>query len=120
MNQFKPAVVKASVSVADVERLDVRVGTILAVEDVPASSKLVKLVVNFGDHERSILAGMKTERADPQEIRGRQALFVVNLEPKRMAGEISEGMLFDIGYADGLTPVLAVPERPVPDGARAG
>jgi tRNA-binding protein len=120
VNQFKPAVVKASVSVADVERLDVRVGTILAVENVPASSKLVKLVVNFGDHERSILAGMKTERADPQEIRGRQALFVVNLEPKRMAGELSEGMLFDIGYADGLTPVLAVPERAVPDGARAG
>jgi tRNA-binding protein len=37
-----------------------------------------------------------------------------------MAGERSEGMLFDIGYADGLTPVLAVPERAMPDGARAG
>ena len=51
---------------------------------------------------------------------GRQALFVVNLAPREMAGEISEGMLFDIGYADGLTPVLAVPERPVPNGVRAG
>lgn len=49
-----------------------------------------------------------------------QALFVVNLEPKRMAGEVSEGMLFDIGYADGIKPVLAVPERPVPNGVRAG
>jgi hypothetical protein len=37
-----------------------------------------------------------------------------------MMGEVSEGMLFDIGYADGLTPVLAVPEKSVPDGARAG
>ena len=37
-----------------------------------------------------------------------------------MAGEISEGMLFDIGYADGVTSVLAVPERPVPNGTRAG
>jgi hypothetical protein len=37
-----------------------------------------------------------------------------------MAGEISEGMLFDIGYADGIVPALAVPERPVPNGARAG
>jgi hypothetical protein len=37
-----------------------------------------------------------------------------------MAGEISEGMLFDIGYADGVTPVLAMPEKPVPDGTRAG
>ncbi len=63
---------------------------------------------------------MKRERANPQEIVGRQALFVVNLAPRRMAGEVSEGMLFDIGYADGITPVLAVPEREVPDGARAG
>lgn len=37
-----------------------------------------------------------------------------------MAGEISEGMLFDIGYADGAIPLLAVPERPVPNGTRAG
>jgi len=37
-----------------------------------------------------------------------------------MAGEISEGMLFDIGYADGVTPVLATPEKLVPDGTRAG
>lgn len=117
---FTPASIKPRVSVADVERLDVRVGTILTIENVPTSTKLVKLRVSFGDHERTILAGMRTERADPQEIRGRQALFVVNLEPKRMAGETSEGMLFDIGYADGLAPVLAVPERTVPDGARAG
>ena len=62
----------------------------------------------------------KRERANPREVVGRQALFVVNLAPRRMAGEVSEGMLFDIGYADGITPVLATPEAPVPDGARAG
>jgi tRNA-binding EMAP/Myf-like protein len=45
---------------------------------------------------------------------------VLNLEPRRIRGELSEGMLFDIGYADGIVPVLAVPEREVPDGARAG
>jgi tRNA-binding protein len=114
------APIKPIVTIADVERLDVRVGTIVAVEDVPKSAKLLRLRVDFGDHTRTILAGMKTERADPQEIRGLQALFVVNLEPKRMAGETSEGMLFDIGFADGITPVLAVPERPVPNGVRAG
>jgi len=114
------APIKPTVTIADVERLDVRVGTIVAVEDVPKSAKLLRLRVDFGDHTRTILAGMKTERADPQEIRGRQALFVVNLEPKRMAGETSEGMLFDIGFVDGITPVLAVPERPVPNGVRAG
>jgi methionine--tRNA ligase beta chain len=114
------APIKPTVTIADVERLDVRVGTIVAVEDVPRSEKLLRLRVDFGDCTRTILAGMKAERADPQEIRGRQALFVVNLEPKRMAGETSEGMLFDIGFADGITPVLAVPERPVPNGVRAG
>ena len=114
------APIKPTVTIADVERLDVRVGTIVAVEDVPNSAKLLRLRVDFGDHTRTILAGMKQERADPREIEGRQALFVVNLEPKKMAGEVSEGMLFDIGYADGVTPVLAVPEKPVPNGARAG
>ncbi len=120
MTEMKPAPVKPTIAVGDIEKLDIRVGTILAVEDIPESNKLVRLRVNFGDHSRVILAGMKTERANPQEIVGRQALFIVNLQPKRMAGEVSEGMLFDIGYADGIIPVLAVPEKAVPNGARAG
>ena len=89
-------------------------------EEVPKSEKLLKLIVNFGDHTRSILAGIKKERSNPREIEGKQALFAVNLEPRKMAGEVSEGMLFDIGYADGVTPVLAMPEKPVPDGTRTG
>jgi tRNA-binding EMAP/Myf-like protein len=76
--------------------------------------------VNFNGFQRNILAGMKQEREDPRSIEGRQALFVVNLAAKKMMGEISQGMLFDIGYADGITPVLAVPESAVPDGTRAG
>lgn len=95
-------------------------GTILAVEDVEGSERLLKLTVDFGDHRRCILAGMKQERENPREIEGRQALFVVNLEPKKMMGQLSEGMLFDIGYADGVVPVLAVPEDRVPNGTRAG
>ena len=117
---MKPAPVKPSVGIDALERIDVRVGTIELVEDVEGSDKLLKLTVSFGDHRRTILAGMKRERENPKEIEGRQALFVVNLEPRRMAGVVSEGMLFDIGYADGLRPVLAVPEGRVPDGARAG
>ena len=66
------------------------------------------------------MAGIKQERSDPNEIVGRQALFVVNLEPRKMKGVISEGMLFDIGYEDGITPVLAIPEKSVPNGSRAG
>ena len=117
---FKPAPIKPIVAFAALEALDIRVGTIQKVEEVARSEKLMKLTVSFGDHTRTVLAGMKKERENPREIEGRQALFVVNLESRKMAGEISEGMLFDIGYADGVTPVLATPEKPVPDGTRAG
>jgi tRNA-binding protein len=115
-----PAPIKPSITLADLEKIDVRAGTILSVEDVPGSDKLVQLRVSFGDHERIILSGMKQERADPREIAGKQALFVVNLEPRKMRGIVSQGMLFDIGFADGVRPALAMPEHPVPDGSRAG
>lgn len=117
---MQPANIKPFIKLEQLEAVDVRVGTITSVHDVPASAKLVKLIVDFGDHQRTILAGMKQERADPGEIVGLQALFVVNLEPRKMAGEVSEGMIFDLGYADGIVPVLVVPERPVPNGTRAG
>lgn len=120
MTTIGPASVKPTVSIEALNKIDVRVGTIEHVEDVKNSDRLVKLIVNFGDHGRSILAAMKKERQNPKEIEGKQALFVVNLEPKKMFGELSEGMLLDIGYADSIVPVLAVPEHPVPNGTRAG
>jgi len=117
---MKPAQVKPLISPELLEQIDLRVGTILTVTSVPDSEKLVALDVSFGDHKRTVLVGMKRERANAREIEGKQALFVVNLPPRKMAGMVSEGMLFDIGYADGVIPVLAVPESPVPDGTRAG
>ena len=120
MNEFKPAPVKPLVPFSALDALDIRVGTIERVEEIPRSEKLMKLTVNFGDHMRTILAGIRKERENPREIEGKQALFVLNLEPKKMAGELSEGMPFDLGYADGITPALAVPERQVPNGTRAG
>ena len=120
MKPINASPIKPAVRRDVVDSIDVRVGTIELVEDVKGSDKLVKLLVDFGDHKRTILAGMKQEREQPKEIEGKQALFVVNLGPRKMMGEVSEGMLFDIGYADGLTPVLAVPEKEVPNGTRAG
>ena len=117
---MKAAPIKPPISIDLLDRIDIRVGTIDLVEDVKGSDKLVKLTVDFGDHKRTILVGMKQERENPKEIEGRQALFVVNLEPKKIMGEMSEGMLLDIGYADGLRPVLALPEKEIPNGARAG
>jgi tRNA-binding protein len=117
---MKPAPVKPEISIDDLEKLDIRIGTIESVAEVPTSNKLMRLTVDFGDHSRTVLAGIRREREDPTEIVGLQALFVVNLQPRKMAGEVSQGMVFDIGFADGVLPVLAVPERPVPNGSRAG
>ena len=115
-----PAPLKPLISIDVLNQVDIRAGTILSVSDVPGSDKLLALRVSFGDHERTILSGMKGERENPQDIVGRQALFVVNLEPRKMRGMVSEGMLFDIGFADGVTPALLMPEIRVPDGTRAG
>ena len=117
---FEPAPVKPLVSYKEFSKLDIRVGTILLVEDIPKSKKLVRLTVDFGDHKRNILVGMKKERENPKEIEGTQTLFIVNLEPSKMMGELSEGMILDIGYADKLNPVLSIPEKHIPNGARVG
>jgi len=120
MSPFQPAPIKPQVSLDDLDKLDIRAGTILSVEEVPGSDRLVKLTVDLGDHRRTVLSAMKGERTDPKEIEGRQALFLVNLKPRKMMGLVSEGMILDVGYADGLKPVLALTERIVPNGARIG
>src|SRR5450759_5897200 len=104
---MKPAQVKPPISPELLNQIDIRVGTIESVSDVANSEKLIALRVNFGDHVRTVLAGMKQERANPREIEGKQALFVVNLEPRKMRGIVSAGMLVDLGFADGILPVLA-------------
>ncbi|HSC30004.1 MAG TPA: hypothetical protein VLD67_22175 [Vicinamibacterales bacterium] len=117
---MQPAPVEPTITADILDRIDIRVGTIRSVADVEDSDRLVRLTVDFGDHTRTIVAGLKQERENPAEIEGKQALFIVNLAPRKIRGVKSEGMLFDIGYRDGVPPALAVPERPVPNGARAG
>src|SRR5258707_7585407 len=95
MSEFSPAPIKPIVGVAALDALDIRVGTIERVEETPRSDKLMKLAVNFGDPSRTILAGVKKERANTRQIEGRQALFVVNLAPRKMARGDSARLLFD-------------------------
>jgi len=114
-NNVKPIIDKETF-----DKIDIRVGTVERVDDIKESKKLVQLTVDFGGFKRQIISGMKTERENPGEITGKQALFVVNLEPRKIAGYRSEGMLFDIGSEDGIVPVLAQPEKLVPNGSRAG
>ena len=104
MSAFRPAPLKPLVNFSALQALDLRVGEILAAEKVPASSKLVRLTVSFGDHTRTILAGLQKERENLQALVGWQTLFVINLEPKRLAGEVSEGMLLAFSMA-GLAPL---------------
>lgn len=112
--------VKDNIVMHYLDKIDIRVGRILSVEDLEKSDKMMKLEVDFGAFKRTIVAGIKKERETPSEIIGQQALFVINLAPKKIFGVLSEGMLFDIGYADGITPVLAQPEKEVPNGTRVG
>src|SRR5215813_4237803 len=71
-DKMTPAPIKPLVSFDYLDKIDVRVGTILTVEDVAASDKLVRLKVDFGDHSRSILVGMRKERQNPKaELEGR-------------------------------------------------
>lgn len=112
--------IKKQILFEDLLKIDVRVGEILSVENVRKSDKMVKLNVDFGSFKRDILVGMKQERENVEEIIGKQALFVVNLPYKKICGEVSQGMIFDIGYEDGIVPVLAQPESPVPNGTRVG
>ncbi|MCP5053352.1 MAG: tRNA-binding protein, partial [bacterium] len=74
---METAPIKPTLSYDILDKIDIRAGTIEKVEDIPKSDKLVKLTVDFGDHKRSILAGMKQERETPGEIEGQQALFIV-------------------------------------------
>jgi tRNA-binding protein len=99
------APVKPAIGMDVLDRVDIRLGTILSVTEVP---------------ESDIVAGIRKERENPGELEGKQALFVVNLEPRKIRGVVSEGMLFDLGYADKIRPALAVPAWPVPPGTRAG
>jgi len=120
MDKFILKPIKCNISFEDFANIDIRVGEIDEVLDIPKSNNLMKLIVNFGDHKRTIIAGIKKERENPKEIQGKQALFVVNLPTKEMFGEKSEGMLFDIGYENKITSVLAIPEKQVPNGSSAG
>ncbi len=117
---MKSIPLKPNIDISQLDQLDIRVGLIEVVSEVPGSDKLVELTVDFGDFKRQILVGLKKERENPKEIENKQALFVVNLEPKEMAGRMSEGMLFDIGYSNGIVPVLAMPEKEVPNGVSSG
>jgi methionyl-tRNA synthetase len=95
--------------------VELRVATIRAAEEVPKSSKLVKLTVDLGDHQRTVVAGIRKSYA-PEQLVGRQVVVVANLAPAKLMGIESQGMVLAASQ-DG-DAVLLHPEREVPPGTR--
>ncbi len=103
-----------TVKFEEFKRLDIRVGTIRAAEPVPGADRLLKLQVDLGEGDlRTLVAGIKMAYA-PEELVGRQIVVLANLEPRRIRGIVSQGMLL-AAVEDG-TPVLLRPDRPVKEG----
>jgi methionine--tRNA ligase beta chain len=97
------------------KKLDIRIGKVISAERVPDSDKLVRLVFNFGDEERQIIAGIALAYPDSSVLVGKEMPVVVNLESKKMRGFESQGMIL-AADVDGV-PVLLHPDKDVPPGS---
>jgi methionyl-tRNA synthetase len=84
---------KPIITFDDFAKLDLRVGTVVDCIDVEKSEKLLKLTVDFGEEgTKTIFSGIK-QWYQPDELKDKQFIFVINLEPRKMMNEFSEGML---------------------------
>ena len=103
------------ISYDDFAKLDIRIGTITAVDVVEDADKLLKLTVDCGEEEsRQIVSGIRTFFEDPQELVGKQCPFLINLEPRVIRGLESHGMILAGGDEDTFT--LLHPHKEVPAG----
>ena len=108
-------VTKELISYKEFQKLDLRVGTIKTIEPIKDANKLVKIIVDIGTEERQIVAGI-AERYKPEELIGKQIIIIVNLEPAKIRGVESNGMLL-AADADPEISVL-IPLRKVPNGSK--
>jgi len=100
----------------DFKKIELRVAKILEAEEIKDSEKLIKLKVSLGEEQREILAGIKKFYSSENLI-GKNIVIVSNLEPKKMMGLESQGMLLAASGEDG-EPVLIMPEKDVPPGSQ--
>ena len=94
---------------------ELKVATVMAAERVPKSNKLIKLTVDLGEETRTVVAGIG-QQYEPEPLVGRQVIVVANLEPAKLMGVESQGMVLAASI-DG-KPVLLHPEQQVPNGTR--
>jgi len=109
----EPAV--PQITIDDFMGVELKVARVKAAEEVPKSSKLVKLTVDLGGEQRTLVAGIRKAYA-PEQLVGKQVIVVANLQPATLMGVESQGMVLAASI-DG-EPVLLQPEREVPEGTR--
>lgn len=104
-----------TISFDEFKKMDLRVATIMEVEEIPEADKLLKLTVNAGDTEpRTIVAGVKNFLEDYEILVDKQVVVLANLEPKELMGVESQGMLLACGKDEEFS--LLVPEGSVTPG----
>jgi methionyl-tRNA synthetase len=103
------------ISIDQFSDVELKVGTVTAAERVPKSDKLIKLAVDLGEAPRTVVAGIGKQYT-PEELVGKQVVVVANLQPAKLMGVESQGMV--LAASDGGTPVLLHPAAPVPNGTR--
>lgn len=105
-------------TIEDLQKIEVRIGTVQSAEKIPDADKLIRLVVDFGEEKpRQIISGITSYVPEPESLVGKQYTFITNLEPRTIFGYESQGMLFAIGKQETFS--FLVPERSVPPGTRA-
>jgi methionyl-tRNA synthetase len=110
---------KPTISYDDFARIDLRVATITAAENHPNADRLFKLQIDLGDGQRQICAGIRGYY-QPEDLVGKQIIVVTNLEPRKIRGEESNGMLLAASAMEGETlkdVVLLTPGKAVPNGS---
>ena len=91
------------ISYEDFAKLEIKIGTITAIDIVEDADKLLKLTVDFGESEqRQIISGIRTYFEDPQSLVGKQCPFLTNLEPRVIRGFESQGMILAASFEDKL------------------
>jgi methionyl-tRNA synthetase len=107
------------ITIDDLSKIEVRIGTVKEAERVPETDKLLKCLVDFGEESgpRTIVSGVAKYVEDPATLIGRQLAYVTNLAPRTIKGIESNGMLFAVGEGD--TFAFLTPDRAVPPGTGA-
>jgi methionine--tRNA ligase beta chain len=103
------------ISFDDFQKLDIRIGTILEAERVEGADKLLKLKVDLGEEQRTLVAGI-AETYTPEEIVGKQIPILTNLEPKTLRGIESNGMILAVDTGGGVA--LLHPDKKINNGSK--